>query len=170
MEAEETFFATVTAGFKAIGGNRNLRLIAALYMAQTVVAGASSVYEVTIALELLEMSESGVGLLDSVLGIGGLIGGVVAMVLTRRQRLATDFGIGVVLWSAPLLLIVAVPRLGADAARHVPHRAGQLDRRHQRLHDHPARRAARGDGAGVRRPRERRHRRHGVRRARSCRC
>ena len=112
VEAEEKFFATVTAGFKAIGGNRNLRLIAALYAAQTVVAGASSVYEVTIALELLDMSESGVGLLDSVLGIGGLIGGVVAMVLTRRQRLATDFGIGVVLWAAPLLLIVAVPRLG----------------------------------------------------------
>ena len=112
MEAEEKFFATVTAGFKAIGGNRDLRLIAALYTAQTVVAGASSVYEVTIALELLDMSESGVGLLDSVLGIGGLIGGVVAMVLTRRQRLATDFGIGVVLWAAPLLLIVAVPRLG----------------------------------------------------------
>ena len=49
-------------------------------------------YEVTIALELLDLGESGVGLLGSVLGIGGLLGGVVALVLARRAALATDFG------------------------------------------------------------------------------
>ncbi|MDQ3468799.1 MAG: MFS transporter, partial [Actinomycetota bacterium] len=114
--ADERFIATVTAGFRTIAGNRHLRLITLLYTAQTIVAGASAVYTVTIALELLDLSESGVGLLDSVLGVGGLIGGFVAMTLARRERLATDFGIGVVLWSAPLLLIVASPTLGATLA------------------------------------------------------
>ena len=57
------------------------------------------------------MGESGLGLLDAVLGVGGILGGFVVLVLARRQRLASDFGIGVILWAAPLLLIAAVPSL-----------------------------------------------------------
>ena len=53
--------------------------------AQTVVAGASLVFEVSIALDLLELGESGVGLLGAVLGVGGIIGGFVALVLARRS-------------------------------------------------------------------------------------
>ena len=68
-------------------------------------------YEVSIALDLLEMGESGLGLLDAVLGVGGILGGFVVLVLARRGRLASDFGIGVILWAAPLLLIAAVPSL-----------------------------------------------------------
>jgi MFS family permease len=92
--------------------NSNLRLVAALMAAQTVVAGASLVYEVSIALDLLDLGEAGLGLLDAVLGIGGIIGGFVVLLLARRQRLAGDFGIGVILWAAPLLLIVAFPSVG----------------------------------------------------------
>ncbi len=106
-------WADVTAGFSAIARNSHLRLIAALYTAQTVVAGASLVFGVTIALELLDLGESGVGVLDAVLGVGGLIGSILAMGLTRRQRLATDFGVGVLLWSVPLVLIAASPTLVA---------------------------------------------------------
>jgi MFS family permease len=103
--------ADLTAGFWVIARNPHLRLITILYTAQTVVAGASVVFGVTIALELLDLGESGVGVLDAVLGVGGLIGSVLAMGLASRQRLASDFGVGVVLWSAPLLLIAASPTL-----------------------------------------------------------
>ena len=103
--------ADLSAGFWAITRNPHLRLITALYTAQAVLAGASVVFGVTIAFELLDLGESGVGVLDSVLGVGGLIGSVLAMGLARRQRLASDFGVGVVLWSAPLLLIAASPTL-----------------------------------------------------------
>ena len=103
--------ADLTAGFWAITRNPHLRLITGLYTAQAVVAGASVVFGVTIALELLDLGESGVGVLDAVLGVGGLIGSVLAMGLARRQRLASDFGVGVVLWSAPLVLIAASPTL-----------------------------------------------------------
>ena len=105
-------FRDAAAGFAVIRRNRNLLLVAGLMAAQTVVAGASLVYEVSIALDLLEMGESGLGLLDAVLGVGGIIGGFVVLVLARRGRLASDFGIGVILWAAPLLLIAAVPSLG----------------------------------------------------------
>ena len=100
------------AGFRTIGSRRDLRLICALMTAQTVVAGASLVFEVSIALDLLDLGESGVGLLGAALGVGGIVGGFVALVAAARGRIATDFGIGVLLWSAPLLLIVAAPFLG----------------------------------------------------------
>jgi MFS family permease len=99
------------AGFGQILGNRDLRFVAFMMAAQTVVAGASLVFEVAIIFDLLEKGESTLGLMSSVLGIGGLIGGVVAVLLARRERMALDFGIGVLGWSAPLLLIVAWPTL-----------------------------------------------------------
>jgi MFS family permease len=99
------------AGFSQIRGNPDLRFIAFVFAAQTIVAGASLVFEVAIIFDLLGKGEATLGLTDSVLGVGGLIGGVVAVLLARRERMALDFGIGVLGWSAPLLLIVAWPTL-----------------------------------------------------------
>ena len=62
-----------------------------VYCAQTVVAGAVLVFVVTLALDLLDLGRSGVGYLDAVMGIGGLVGGFVALVLAQRGRLALDF-------------------------------------------------------------------------------
>ena len=67
----------------------------------------------SIALDLLDLGESGIGLLGAVLGVGGLLGGFVALVLGARQRIATDFGVGIILWSAPLLLVAAWPTLAS---------------------------------------------------------
>lgn len=99
------------AGFREILRNRDLTVLMALYTAQTVIAGASLVFEVALVFELLGMSEAGVGLLDATIGIGGLVGGFGALMLATRGRLASDFGLGVILWSAPLLLIVVLPEL-----------------------------------------------------------
>ena len=106
-------FSGVADGYRVIFGDRDLRLIVALYVAQTIVAGCSAVYEVTIALDLLEMEESGVGVLNAALGIGGLIGSVVALVLAQRGKLSRDFGIGVALWAAPLLLVAVFASIPA---------------------------------------------------------
>jgi MFS family permease len=97
------------AGFSAIARDRDLRLVTSLFWAQCVVAGAALVFEVTIALDVLHLGESGVGLLSAVSGIGGIVGGGVALGLTVRKRLSIDFGTGVLLWSAPLLLLAAKP-------------------------------------------------------------
>jgi MFS family permease len=112
-EVEKEHDESVMAGFRVILASRDLRLLVGVYAAQTIVAGASLVFGVAIALDLLEIGESGVGFLDSVLGIGGLLGGFVALLLATRGRLAGDFGLGVILWSAPLLLIAIWPNLGA---------------------------------------------------------
>jgi MFS family permease len=115
-EERGSFLGNASAGFRAILGNRDLRLVIGVYCAQTVVAGASLVFVVTLALDLLDLGRSGVGYLDAVMGIGGLVGGFVALVLAQRGRLALDFGLGVLLWSAPLLAIAAWPTVGVAAA------------------------------------------------------
>ena len=56
---------------------------------------------VLVALELVDAGDAGVGYLSAALGIGGLVGGFVALVLATRGRLAADFGIGVVLFGVP---------------------------------------------------------------------
>ena len=108
-EPSSGFLTEATAGFRVILGNRELRILAGLFCAQTVVAGAAVVFEVSVALGLLGLNRSGLGYLNATLGMGGLVGGFIALVLVQRGRLARDFGVGVFLWSAPLLLVAAWP-------------------------------------------------------------
>jgi MFS family permease len=112
-EPSAGFLAEASAGFRVILGSRDLRVLVGLFAAQCVVAGASAVFSVSIALGLLGLSKSGLGYLNATFGVGGLVGGFVALVLVQRGRLARDFGVGVVLWSAPLLLVAAWPTVTA---------------------------------------------------------
>lgn len=97
------------AGFGLVGRDRNLRLIIGLYGAQTLVAGALNVLIVVAALELLDLGDAGVGFLNSAVGVGGLVGALGAFALVGRQRLASDFAIGLVLWGIPIALIGVFP-------------------------------------------------------------
>jgi MFS family permease len=107
----QSFLARAVEGFKAIGSDRDVLILVILYILQCVVAGASAVFTVAIALRLLHIGSSGLGLMESMLGIGGLIGGFVALLLVERARLATDFALGVMVWAAPLLIIAVYPHL-----------------------------------------------------------
>src|SRR6185503_10617959 len=53
------------------------------------------------------------GWLDSTLGVGAIIGGLVAIGLATRKRVASDFGWGVIFWALPLLLISIWPTAAA---------------------------------------------------------
>ena len=101
-----SFKREVSAGFRTFAAERDLRLIVILYGAQTVVAGAFTVLMVVASLELLDMGEAGFGFLNSAVGIGGLVGAVVALALAMRRRLAMDFALGVALYGGPLALVV----------------------------------------------------------------
>ncbi len=109
-EEEGGFFREFFAGFRAIGADRNLRLIIGLYGAQTLIAGALNVLIVVAALELLDLGDAGVGFLNSAVGVGGLLGALAAFALVGRQRLASDFGLGLILWGLPIALIGFFPR------------------------------------------------------------
>lgn len=112
----QSFLTRAIQGFRAINRDRNVRTLVILYVLQCVVAGASAVFTVAIALRLLHIGTSGLGLMESLLGIGGLIGGFVALMLMERAHLAMDFGLGVIVWAAPLIIIAVLPSLGAALA------------------------------------------------------
>lgn len=106
---EEGFFSEVSGGFRRILADRDLAVVVWLVAAQTIVAGASAVFLVVMAVDVLGTGPSGVGYLNSVLGVGAVLGGFVAIGRATRRRLATDMTAGVVLWAAPLLLVTAWP-------------------------------------------------------------
>ena len=110
------FLMRALDGFRLVGTQRDLRALLALYVLQCIVYGASTVFSVAIALQLLHIGSAGLGLMESVLGVGGLCGGVAALILVERSRLAWDFGLAVLAWGAPLLIIAFYPHLSAVLA------------------------------------------------------
>jgi MFS family permease len=97
------------AGFRAIVGERRLRLLVGLFGAQTFVDGMLNVLVVVIALELLDTGQAGVGFLNSAIGIGGLIGALAAAALVGRRRLAANLGVGIFIWGIPIALVGVWP-------------------------------------------------------------
>jgi MFS family permease len=108
-EEPEGALAAMFAGFVEIGRNRDLGLVAYLICAQTIIAGASSVFSVILAVKYLEVGPRGVGYVDATLGVGAVVGGFIAIGRAARGTLAVDLTVGVLLWSLPLLVIVAWP-------------------------------------------------------------
>ncbi len=102
-------FAEMAGGFQHIRHDRDLLMVAILVCAQTVVAGATIVFGVTFAVEILKTGPAGVGIIDSVFGVGAILGGFYAIARSTRNRLAGDLALGTALWSLPLLLVVAYP-------------------------------------------------------------
>jgi MFS family permease len=110
---EEALHREALAGFRAIFAVPSLRLVVGLYSAQTLVAGALNVLVVVAALELLDLGRAGPGLLNSAVGIGGLVGAGVALGLVGVRGLGTVFALGLVLWGVPLVLFGVWPATGA---------------------------------------------------------
>ena len=114
--ARNPFGREALAGFSALFGERDLRLLTGLYGAQALVAGTINVFVAVLALEVLDRERSWVGVLTTAFGIGGLVGGVVALALVGRARLAGDFAAGLALFGAPFLLVAAVPEAAVALA------------------------------------------------------
>jgi MFS family permease len=80
-------------------------MIIGLFSAQTLVAGILVVLVVVMAIDLLDMGDSGVGYLNAAFGVGALIGSIFALSLAGLRRLSLPFVTGVLLWGLPLVLI-----------------------------------------------------------------
>ena len=99
------YFSELSEGLSSVVSDRNVATVTGLYTAQAFIAGAMNVLVVLVALELVDAGEAGVGYLSAALGVGGFLGGFVALVLATRRRLAADFGLGVVLFGIPFAVI-----------------------------------------------------------------
>ena len=108
-EQAEGFLRETSAGFRAIRQDKDLLVTVVEGSAQTVVAGALAVIPLVIAVEILNTGAKGVGLLDSVMGLGAIFGGIFAIARATRHKLGQDLIVGVFLWSFPLILITIWP-------------------------------------------------------------
>jgi MFS family permease len=97
--------AEVLAGFRILWGDSRLRVLVGLLAATTLVVGALEVLTVLMALELLDLGQSGVGWLSTAFGVGALLGAVGATGLVGVRRLSLPFVAGVLLWGVPVALI-----------------------------------------------------------------
>ena len=106
-EAPQRLLAMVREGFAATIREPGARLIVGLFAIQTLIAGYLASIVVLIAFDLLDRGAAWVGYLDAAIGVGGLVGVVMSASLVGRRELSAPFGIGVVLFGAPLLLVAA---------------------------------------------------------------
>jgi MFS family permease len=93
------------AGFATIARDSRLRLIVGLFSVQTLVYGGFVVLTAVAAIRLLDLGSPGIGYLNAALGVGGLVGGVVAVALVGVRRLALAFGLALILWGGPILVV-----------------------------------------------------------------
>jgi MFS family permease len=104
-EARGSWQQEALAGFRTIWHDSRLRLIVGLFAAQTLVYGAFIVLIAVASIRLLGLGSPGIGYLNAAFGVGGLIGGIVAVVLVGVRRLALTFGLALIVWGAPILVI-----------------------------------------------------------------
>ena len=104
-------FAGLTAGFRELVHEPDVRVVSALFVVQSLIAGMLGVVVVVVAIELLDLGESGVGFIGAASSIGALIGAAATLAVVGRRGLALGLAGGFVLWGVALMLIGAWPEL-----------------------------------------------------------
>ena len=92
-------------GTRSLVRNPPVRLVVGLAGAQAFVRGALGVLLVVVAIDVLGMGESGVGVLTAAFGVGGVVGAVAGISLVGRGRLGRPFGLSVAGWGLPLVVL-----------------------------------------------------------------
>jgi MFS family permease len=92
-------------GARSLVGNPPVRLVVGLAGAQAFVRGALGVLLVVVAIDVLGMGESGVGVLTAAFGVGGVVGAAAGVSLVGRGRLGRPFGLSVAGWGLPLVVL-----------------------------------------------------------------
>jgi MFS family permease len=98
------------AGARTIARSPGVRMVTGLILAQTFVRGCLNVLIVVAAFQVFDAGAGAVGYMTAAIGVGGLLGAVGAMTL-GTGRLAVSFGVALVFWGLPIVLMAP----GADA-------------------------------------------------------
>jgi hypothetical protein len=99
----------LAGGFVALARLRGPRTVVILLGAAAALWGALDVIMVVIALDLAGMGESGVGFLNSAVGLGGMAGAAIALTLVGRLHLAVPFLAALLAWGLPLVVMGVMP-------------------------------------------------------------
>jgi hypothetical protein len=103
----------VSEGLLALGADTGLGLTAALAFVQTFLRGCATVLVVVVAIDLLGGGDPYVGVLNAAIGLGALVGSLLASTITWNGRRARCLGVGVVLWGTPLTIVGGAPEAAA---------------------------------------------------------
>lgn len=104
----------VSAGIRAVATLSGPRLVVLDLGAQTFVRGLLTVLVVVASVELLPLGEPGVGTLNAMLGLGGLLGAGVAVLLAGRERLGPAFLLALAGWGLPIAVFGLVPTVAVS--------------------------------------------------------
>lgn len=108
--AEGGAWRVLAAGFRTIARARRPRLVVFLIVSQTFVRGCLNVLIVVAAFQVFHAGGAAVGYMTAAIGVGGLIGAVGSVTLGAR-RLAVTFGLSLVFWGVPIMLMASWPNL-----------------------------------------------------------
>jgi CRP-like cAMP-binding protein len=95
-------------GVAIIGRSRDVRLLTALVCAQTFTRGCFAVFAVVVALQLLGLHASGVGVLTAGFGAGAVIGSFATSMLVASSGLGQWLALGIGLWGLPFVALATV--------------------------------------------------------------
>ena len=84
--------------------------------AQITVRGALTTLVAVLAIDELGLGDSGVGLLGSAIGVGGLVGAAGVLAAGAHRRLAPMFVLALLLWGLPIAAIGALPTAAVAVA------------------------------------------------------
>src|SRR5262245_28455026 len=101
----------LVAGVRTVKHDPSLRLLVGVYACSNFMEGAADVLVVLMAIELLDLGNSGVGWLHSAWALGGTLAGAAAISLLGRGRLAAGLAGGCVLAGIPFVVVAAAPEV-----------------------------------------------------------
>lgn len=110
-EARLAILPQLGAGFRYMWSDPRPRVLLTMLGLATFVLGFVDTLVVVLAIDVLGMGQTGVGVLNAALGVGGILGATTAVVAGTRERLFTTFRSGSVVYGLPLATIGAVPPL-----------------------------------------------------------
>jgi predicted MFS family arabinose efflux permease len=105
--------AEVAEGLHTVRHHPEIRLLVGLYAVDSLVQGIFDVLVVIASIELLGLGESGAGWLNAAWGVGGVLGGVAALALLGRGRLASGLTMGMAAAGLSLVAIGVWPEAAA---------------------------------------------------------
>ncbi len=108
-EQKRGFLGEMMAGYRIIAKNLDLLVVTIQVSGQMVIAGASMVFLVLMAVQIMGTGPKGLGLFDAVSGVAAIMGGFFAIYRASHKRVGQDLTTGVVFWSLPLVAVAVWP-------------------------------------------------------------
>ena len=99
----------IARALRALRGHPGVAVVFLDFGGQVFVRGMLTTLIVVAAIELLDLGDSGIGLLNAAVGLGGLVGAIGAVGLTGIPRLATAFALALAFWGLPIAVVGAWP-------------------------------------------------------------